>query len=185
MVTFVLAEELAFANTSAKCALSDADKPNAVNASVTMSDVVAKSSPSAAARFIMPSMPSIMSCVFQPAIAMYWNASADSVALNLVLAPISLALSFNVSKSLPVAPDIADTLLIEDSKSALVLTTAVPRPTTGAVTAVVRVLPAVARLLPTPWILLPIVVTMFLVALSASLWADFNPAKKPDMSRSK
>ena len=61
----------AAARISAKCPLSCADRPNAVNASVTMSDVVAKSSPDAAARFMIPSIPFSMSSVFQPAIAMY------------------------------------------------------------------------------------------------------------------
>ena len=70
METLVLALEDAAARTSAKCPESSADKPNAVRASVTMSDVVARSSPDAAARFIMPSIPPSISVVFQPAIAM-------------------------------------------------------------------------------------------------------------------
>ena len=41
----------------------------AVSASVTISEVVAKSSPEAAAKFITPSIPESMSSVFQPAIA--------------------------------------------------------------------------------------------------------------------
>ena len=69
METLVFALELAAANTSAKCPLSDAVNPKAVNASVTISEVVAKSSPDAAARFIMPSIPDSISFVFQPAIA--------------------------------------------------------------------------------------------------------------------
>ncbi len=68
--TFVLALLEAAANMSAKCVDSDADIPNAVNASVTMSEVAARSSPDAAARFMMPSMPSSMSVVFHPAMAM-------------------------------------------------------------------------------------------------------------------
>ena len=70
ILTFVLAFALAAAKTSAKCVESSAFSPNAVNASVTMSDVVARSSPEAAARFITPSRPESMSSVFQPAIAM-------------------------------------------------------------------------------------------------------------------
>ena len=57
MLTLVLALELAAARISAKCPLSEADKPKAVRASVTMSEVDAKSSPEAAARFMMPSIP--------------------------------------------------------------------------------------------------------------------------------
>ena len=95
METFVLALEDAAANTSAKCPESDACNPIAVNASVTISDVVARSSPDAAARFMIPSIPLSISLVFQPAIAMYSIACADSVAENFVLAPISLALSVN------------------------------------------------------------------------------------------
>ena len=61
-------------------------------------------------------------------------ASAASVAENFVLAPISLALSLSLSKSDPVAPDTAATLLIAESKSAAVFTAAVPSPVTTPVT---------------------------------------------------
>ena len=70
MLTFVLALEDAAARISAKCPESAADRPKAVNASVTMSDVVARSSPLAAARFMIPSIPEIMSFDFHPAMAM-------------------------------------------------------------------------------------------------------------------
>ena len=70
MLTLVLALLLAAARISAKCPESFADNPNAVNASVTISEVVAGSSPEAAARFITPSIPESISSVFQPAIAM-------------------------------------------------------------------------------------------------------------------
>ena len=69
METFVLALLDAAARTSAKCEESSADSPKAVRASVTISDVVARSSPEAAARFMIPSIPESMSSVFQPAIA--------------------------------------------------------------------------------------------------------------------
>ena len=69
MDTFVFALELAAARMSAKCPESLAVRPNAVSASVTISDVVARSSPDAAARFMIPSIPSSMSEVFYPAIA--------------------------------------------------------------------------------------------------------------------
>ena len=110
--TFVLAFDEAAAKTSAKCPESSAVNPKAVSASVTISLVVAKSSPDAAAKFIIPARPSIISDVFHPAIAIYPIASPASVALNLVAAPISRALSFNASKSFAVASDIAATLLI-------------------------------------------------------------------------
>ena len=67
--TLVFAFALACARTSAKCPESDACSPKAVKASVTMSEVVARSSFEAAARLIMPSMPFSISSVFQPAIA--------------------------------------------------------------------------------------------------------------------
>ena len=70
MLTLVLALLDAAARISAKCPLSEADKPKAVKASVTMSEVDAKSSPEAAARFMIPSIPLSISLVFQPAIAM-------------------------------------------------------------------------------------------------------------------
>lgn len=53
----VLALLDAAARISAKCAESSALIPSAVRASVTISDVVARSSPEAAARFIIPSTP--------------------------------------------------------------------------------------------------------------------------------
>ena len=122
MLTFVLAFEEAAARTSAKCPDSFADIPNAVNASVTISEVTAKLSPDAAARSITPSMPESISSVFQPAIAIYSNALAASVALNFVFAPISFALSDSFSKSAPAAPEIADTFDIPASKSEPTLT---------------------------------------------------------------
>ena len=69
MDTLVFALELAAARMSAKCPESLAVRPNAVSASVTISDVVVRSSPDAAARFMIPSIPSSMSEVFHPAIA--------------------------------------------------------------------------------------------------------------------
>ena len=106
--TLVLELDAAFASTSAKCValetsfeypflmmvvVPSAASPKAVIASVTMSLVDARSSPDAAARFIIPSILFSISPVFHPAIAMSWKASALSVALNFVLAPISFALS--------------------------------------------------------------------------------------------
>ncbi len=74
-----------------------------------------------------------MSWVFHPAIAMYCNASADSVALNLVVAPISLALSVNFLMSSPVAPLIACTLDIPASNFIPTLAEASPTPATAVV----------------------------------------------------
>ena len=106
----------ALANKSANLALSLADIPKAVSASVTISDTEAKSSPDAAAKFIIPSIPFSISPVFHPAIAIYCMASALSVAENFVLDPISLAFSVSFLRSSPVAPDIAETLDIPSSK---------------------------------------------------------------------
>ena len=99
----------AAARISAKCPLSCADRPNAVNASVTISDVVARSSPDAAARFMIPSIPFNMSSTFHPAIAMYSIAWPLSDAENFVFAPISLAFSVNATRPSPVVPEIAPT----------------------------------------------------------------------------
>ena len=131
METLVLALEEAAARMSAKWAESSALMPKAVRASVTISDVVARSSPEAAARFMIPSIPPSMSSVFQPAIAMYSIVAAASVAENLVFAPISRALSRRASRSSPVAPEMAATLLMPSSKSAAVFTAAAPRPATA------------------------------------------------------
>ena len=158
MLTFVFALEDAFARISAKCPLSPAFIPNAVSASVTMSEVKAKSSPDAAARFIMPSMPLIISPAFQPAIAMYVSASAASDALNLVVAPISKALLRSMlmavdvaspvfSKERPISfacsitfarsssdtfPEMADTSDMVASNSMPAFTAAAPKPPTAA-----------------------------------------------------
>ena len=75
-----------------------------------MSDVDASSSPLAAARFIMPSMPSTISADFHPAIAIYSIAWPASVAENCVVAPISLAFASIAANSCAVAPDIAATV---------------------------------------------------------------------------
>ena len=88
MPTFVFELVAAAARTSAKCAESLACRPKAVSASVTISETRPRSSPDAAARFMTPSMPFIISLVFQPAMAMYSKACADSVAENFVSAPI-------------------------------------------------------------------------------------------------
>ena len=141
MLTLVLAFEDAAASTSAKCPESSALRPKAVRASVTISEVVPKSSPDAAARFMMPSRPDVICSVFHPAMAMYSRAWADSEAENLVVSPISFAFARSLSRSSPVAPEIAATFDISASKSAAVLTAAMPKPTMGAVTFVVISLP--------------------------------------------
>ena len=129
MPTFVLAFEDACASTSAKCVAFDtpfvvpsAAIPNAVIASVTISDTAASSSPEAAARFMTPSMPPIISFVFQPAIAIYSMACPASLAVNLVVAPISFAFSERSPKSSPVAPEIACTVDICSWNSAAFFT---------------------------------------------------------------
>ena len=121
--------------------LSDAFKPNAVIASVTISEVVARSRPSAAASDIIPSIPLSIDVVSQPAIAIYCRASADSDAENLVLAPISLALSVRLCRSFPLAPLIAETLDIAASKDEPTVAAAVaPAPRVVAIPASVVVI---------------------------------------------
>ena len=68
--TLVLALLEAAAMTSASLPASPASIPKAVSASVTISDVVARSSPEDAARFSTPETPSIICCVSHPAMAM-------------------------------------------------------------------------------------------------------------------
>ena len=153
--TFVFAFDDVAAITSANLPLSFAAIPNAVNPSVTMSDVAAKFSPDAAARFIIPAMPSVISAVFQPAIAIYFIASALSLAENAVVAPISFAFAVSFAISSPLAPEIAPTSDIAASKSAAVFTAAVATPAIGRVTAFVNVAPAFAIVLPAFWICFP------------------------------
>ena len=88
MDTLVLALDDTAASTSAKCStllmpvsiycpfsnfiqFLSAARPNAVMASVTISDVVPRSSPAAAARFISGPTAASISSVFQPAMAIY------------------------------------------------------------------------------------------------------------------
>ena len=70
MPTFVFELADAFARTSEKCPASFAFSPKAVKASVTISEVLARSSPEAAARLIIPDIPAVICSGFQPAIAM-------------------------------------------------------------------------------------------------------------------
>ena len=114
--TFVLAFEDAAAMTSANVPLSDADFPKAVSASVTISEVLARSDPEAAARFMIPPIPETISFVFHPAIAMYSIAFAASVAENCVVAPICFAFDVSSFRSFPVAPEIDATEDIALSK---------------------------------------------------------------------
>ena len=93
----------AAASTSANFPLSEADIPNAVKASVTMSDVDARSSPDAAARFMIPSIPRTMSAPFHPAIAIYSIACPASVAENCVDAPICFAFASRIFIDVSVA----------------------------------------------------------------------------------
>ena len=145
--TFVLLLLAALANKSAKCAESLACNPNAVSASVTMSDVVPNSSPLAAAKFNIPGKPSIISCAFQPAIPINSIASADSLALNLVFAPHSLAVFSNCFISSDVAPEIACTLLICASNSPAVFTAA-PRKVPAAIEGLANALPVEVNAFP-------------------------------------
>ena len=109
MLTLVLELELAAASTSANRPASAALSPKAVSASVTISEVDARFSPEAAARFIMPSRPPSISLVFHPAMAMYSRACPASLAVKDVVAPICLALSASCSIWPPSAPEMAPT----------------------------------------------------------------------------
>ena len=72
--TFVFELVAAAANTSANIEESFACKPKADKLSVTISAVMAKSSPEAAAKSMMPAIPLITSPVFQPAMPIYLKA---------------------------------------------------------------------------------------------------------------
>ena len=158
--------------------------PNAVSESVTISDTLAKSSPLAAAKFIIPLIPSIICDEFQPAIPIYDIAPAASIAENFVFAPISLAFADSASSSPPVAPEIADTFAIPCSNCIPVFTTSLPKSTacltpTNAPTATaafdasdVSMLPALVDCEPKPFIPLvepPRLLFKLLLALIADL----------------
>ena len=147
--TLVFALLLAAANTSLNIPASLAFNPNPVNASVTISEVVPRSSLDAIAKFSIGSIPSSISPVFQPAIAIYCIPSPACAALNLVLAPISWALFSNFLRSSPVAPEIAATLSIWASYSIPTWAAATPIPVKGKLTWVVSFPPISWALLPT------------------------------------
>ena len=117
METLVFALEDACASTSAKRPDWSAVMLNAVSASVTMSETCPKSSPDAAARFIMPGKPPNIWSVFQPAIAIYSSAFPASTAVNCVVAPMCLAISVRRVMSSVVAFEIAFTVDICASSS--------------------------------------------------------------------
>ena len=116
IATLVLELVAAAASTSEKWAVSFAVRPNALRLSVTMSDTIARSSPDAAASCNTPSMPCNISVASHPAIAMYPMASALSLAVNLVVAPSSLASADNAAISSALAWDSAFTVDIASSK---------------------------------------------------------------------
>ena len=89
--TLVLLLVAVAASTLENSPASSAVRPNAVRASVTMSETVAKSSPLAAAKSIIGARPSSMASVFQPAIAIYCMACPASVAVKALVEPISIA----------------------------------------------------------------------------------------------
>ena len=93
-------------------------------------------------------MPSIICSELQPALAISVIASATSLALKAVSAPSSIAFSLKASNSSPVAPEIALTSDIPFSKSVATFNPAVPIPSNGTVTLLVRVEPAEVMLLP-------------------------------------
>ena len=105
--TSVFAFNAAAVNTSANLPAPCADIPKAVIPSVNISDTCARSSPLAAARSNTGFIPANISSVFQPAIPIYFIASALSCAENIVFLPIFIALSRSFLKLSPVAPVIA------------------------------------------------------------------------------
>src|SRR5699024_11116849 len=133
---------------------SSAFIPNMDIPSVTMSAVLAKSIPDAAAKFRAGSIPATICDVSQPANAMYFIASADSDAENTVVAPISRALSDNISSSFPDTPLIAATSLMPASKSAAVLT-ALPKPAPIATPVAVATAPTFLKLSNVCWLAFP------------------------------
>ena len=114
--------EDACASTSAKRPDWSAVMLNAVSASVTMSETCPKSSPDAAARFIMPGKPPNIWSVFQPAIAIYSRAFPASTAVNFVVAPMCFASSESRFISSADALEMALTVDIWASNSAAFFT---------------------------------------------------------------
>ena len=86
-----------------------------------MSDAAPSSIPEAAARFRTPGRPAADCCADHPARDMYFSASADCVAVNIVDAPYSRAVSCSMAYSCPVAPEMAAT-------SAIICVYSVPSP---------------------------------------------------------
>ena len=131
---------LAFsASTSATCAASEASSPKPRRVDAAMSELAARSSPAAAARFSIPGMASMISVVVKPAAARFSMPSAASFAENAVSAPSWIAWFFRDSSSSPVAPEIACTRDICASKSDPTLIAAVATPASAVAVPVIAV----------------------------------------------
>ena len=94
--TLVLHRVAVTAKTSAMWLACSAERPKAVRSSDTISAVLAKSVPPAAAKANKPGIPAIICSVFHPAMPKYDIASAAWVALNWVVSPNFLALSVSL-----------------------------------------------------------------------------------------
>ena len=167
--TSALVSAAARANTSATCPASLASKPNPLKAVAVFSEARATSPPDTAAKSKRPGIAFMISCALNPAEAKFSIPAADSLALNAVLAPKSTACCLNSSKDLPVAPEIAFTLLICSSKSPPTLAAATPTPKRGADIYLVIEAPVLFMILPTAVVILFDFFSKVLTASCASL----------------
>ena len=111
---------------------------------------MAKSIPAPFARFNISGIPAYTSLTSQPASAIKFAASATSLALKDVVAPIPLMYSSTFFKSSPTTPDVAENCAIDCSKSVPKLITDLPNAAIGTVSAAVNAVPAPNNLVPTP-----------------------------------
>src|SRR5690606_7466835 len=147
----VFEDDAALASTSAMRPASAASMPKPVRTFDAMSAAVPRSVAVAAARASVPGMAPMIWSVSNPAMPRNVMPSAASDAENTVVRPSSFAVSWSLAKSSPVAPVIAETFFIEDSKSPANFKTPRPAPTIGAVTFRVIVRPADWSPVPTEW----------------------------------
>ena len=120
--------------TSVTRPVSLASNPNARNVEPATSAARAKSLPDACANANVDSVTLVISFAVKPSLANSVCRLATSRALNIVLAPNSLALSDKALNSSAVAPDTACTLAISASNPLNTLNDTAPNATIGAVT---------------------------------------------------
>ena len=173
-----------WARTSATWPASLASMPKPRKVDAAISALLARSSPLEAARSSIPGMASMISLTSKPALARFSIPAAASDAENAVEAPRSLAVWRSFASSSSVAPEMAATRLIPESKSEVILTAAVPRAVTPADTGM-RAFPTPETLSPTSFNFPPTssILRRVVLVFAACSSRDFNFCSVSSISR--